>query len=139
MVFVSTLFISDTISPKMVHQNPTTSQKMLDGPLVVSCEYHLKGQSQGKSDMQLPEYLQKLLKDVELALHTNLYRNMVFKGGGMRGIAYMGALEQLEPLNFLHNIERVAGASAGAITAVLMSFRLSVADTISLFNTLDFN
>lgn len=65
------------------------------------------------------------------------YRNMVFKGGGVRGIAYMGALEELDNLGVTEGVERVAGTSAGAITATLLSFRLTISQTIDVFNTLD--
>ncbi len=65
------------------------------------------------------------------------YRNLVFKGGGVRGIAYMGALEALEQESVLQKIERVAGSSAGAIAATLSCFRLPVEDTVELFNSLD--
>jgi NTE family protein len=46
------------------------------------------------------------------------YRNLVFKGGGVRGIAYLGALKYLYERGFMAKIERVAGTSAGAITAL---------------------
>ena len=46
------------------------------------------------------------------------YRNLVFKGGGVRGIAYLGALQYLYDRGMMRNIERVAGTSAGAITAL---------------------
>ncbi len=65
------------------------------------------------------------------------YRNLVFKGGGVRGIAYIGAMEVLEEQRILNKIQRVAGTSAGAITALLTSLRLSVEDIKGLFDTLD--
>ncbi|MBQ0128550.1 MAG: patatin-like phospholipase family protein, partial [bacterium] len=42
------------------------------------------------------------------------FRNLVFEGGGVRGIAYAGALEVLEEEKILRKIKRVAGTSAGA-------------------------
>ena len=60
------------------------------------------------------------------------YKNLVFKGGGIRGVAYAGVLEALEKKHILQNIERVAGTSAGAITAMLVAFRLSYSETLSL-------
>ena len=66
-----------------------------------------------------------------------IYRNLVFKGGGVRGIAYMGAVEELEKLGVIDGIERVAGTSAGAIAATLMSFRITLEETLVLFNNLD--
>ena len=49
------------------------------------------------------------------------FKNLVFEGGGVKGIAYVGALEVLEKEGILQNIERVAGTSAGAMVAVLVS------------------
>jgi len=66
------------------------------------------------------------------------FRNLVFEGGGVKGIAYIGAIEALEEAGILSQIERVAGASAGAITALILSFRLTAQQSIGLLNTLDF-
>ena len=67
------------------------------------------------------------------------FKNLVFKGGGMKGAAYVGALEVLDEYGLLPQIERVAGASAGAITATLVSFRLPLAETLGLMSTLDYS
>ena len=48
------------------------------------------------------------------------FKNLVFEGGGVKGIAYVGALDVLEREGILQNIERVAGTSAGAMVAVLV-------------------
>ncbi|MGV8025388.1 MAG: patatin-like phospholipase family protein [Anaerolineaceae bacterium] len=66
------------------------------------------------------------------------YRNLVFKGGGIRGIAYIGALEVIEEQGILPGIERVAGTSAGAISALLVSLRIPVSEILEIFSTLDF-
>ncbi|RXH15750.1 patatin-like phospholipase family protein [Bradyrhizobium guangzhouense] len=42
---------------------------------------------------------------------------IIMKGGGMKGIAYIGALRELQRF---HDFEMFAGTSAGAITAVLL-------------------
>lgn len=49
------------------------------------------------------------------------YKYLVLKGGGIRGIAYTGAIKALEEHNLTKPIERVAGTSVGAITAALFS------------------
>lgn len=49
------------------------------------------------------------------------YKNLVFEGGGIRGLAYPGALQVLEQKGIIHNIENVAGTSAGAITALMVA------------------
>ena len=53
------------------------------------------------------------------------FKNLVFEGGGVKGIAYVGALDILEKEGILQNIERVAGTSAGALIAVLVGLRYS--------------
>ncbi len=44
----------------------------------------------------------------------------VFEGGGVKGIAYVGALEKLHEQDMLSGLEYVAGSSAGGITAFLL-------------------
>lgn len=56
------------------------------------------------------------------------FRNLVFEGGGVKGIAYAGAIQVLEKQNILGDIRRVAGASAGAITAALLAVGASSRD-----------
>ena len=54
------------------------------------------------------------------------YRNLVFEGVGVRGIAYCGALAVLEERGILENIVRVAGTSSGAIPAAMLALGYSV-------------
>ena len=89
--------------------------------------------------MALPKYLKQIKSTIDHEYKRSLYRNLVFKGGGVRGIAYMGALEVLDEYRIVDNIERVAGTSAGAIGATLLSFRLSIPETKELFNSLNFS
>ncbi len=49
-------------------------------------------------------------------------RNLVFEGGGVKGIAYVGALQVLEEEGVLKNVKRFCGTSAGSITAWLGSY-----------------
>ena len=69
------------------------------------------------------------------------YKNLVFEGGGVKGIAYGGALKKLESFNILPCIQRVAGTSAGAITAALMCVGYStqeISDIIAKTNFKNF-
>ena len=52
---------------------------------------------------------------------TYTYKNLVLEGGGVRGLAYGGALEILEQKGVLKNIENVAGSSAGAIAGLMVA------------------
>lgn len=49
------------------------------------------------------------------------FRNLIFEGGGVKGIAYAGAIKVLGEKNILKPIERIGGTSAGAITAALLA------------------
>ena len=49
--------------------------------------------------------------------------NLVFKGGGVLGVAYAGAIEALDEYKLVDNIHGVAGTSSGSITAALLSLR----------------
>jgi NTE family protein len=57
-------------------------------------------------------------------------KNLVFEGAGIRGIAYSGVIEVLEEKGLLTNIEKLAGTSAGALTAMMLSMGYS-SDRIS--------
>ncbi len=66
------------------------------------------------------------------------FKNLVFKGGGVLGIAYAGAIKVLEDKRILQQIERVAGTSAGAITAALLSLRYSADEIKNIVDATDF-
>ncbi|WP_456295153.1 patatin-like phospholipase family protein [Vibrio sp. AK197] len=67
------------------------------------------------------------------------FKNLVFEGGGVKGIAYLGALKVLNEKNILENIQRVGGTSAGAINAVLVGLGYSEKETEAILWNLDFN
>ncbi|MFT7613229.1 MAG: NTE family protein [Parvicellaceae bacterium] len=52
---------------------------------------------------------------------SDTIKNMVFEGAGIRGIAYAGAVQELERQGKLDYLEKVGGTSAGAITALAIS------------------
>ena len=69
------------------------------------------------------------------------FKNLVFRGGGILGIAYLGALKVLDSdeYNILSQIERVSGASAGAITALVVSMCKNSDEIKEITDTLDFS
>jgi NTE family protein len=87
--------------------------------------------------MILPDFLKQIKSAIDHEYKRTLYQNLVFSGGGVRGIAYLGALEVLDEFRILENIQRVAGTSAGAIAACLVSFGLDITKTRDLFNSLN--
>ena len=48
-------------------------------------------------------------------------KNLVFEGAGVRGIAYCGAVQEMESKRIMAGIERVGGTSSGAIVALTIS------------------
>ena len=62
------------------------------------------------------------------------YRNLVMEGGGIRGIAYGGALLELEQRGILRGLTRVGGTSAGAIQAALLAVGYSAQEIIDVVN-----
>jgi NTE family protein len=48
-------------------------------------------------------------------------RNLVFEGAGIRGIAYCGAIQELEAKNLMGNVKKVGGTSSGAVVAMMLS------------------
>ncbi len=63
-------------------------------------------------------------------------KNLVFQGGGVKGIAYAGALLELERQSVLGGVVNVAGTSAGAITAALLAVGATASELeVTLRNT----
>ena len=52
---------------------------------------------------------------------TSAIKNLVFEGAGVRGIAYCGAIQEMEAKNLMGNVEKVGGTSSGAIVAMMLS------------------
>jgi NTE family protein len=62
--------------------------------------------------------------------------NLVFEGGGAKGIAYVGALSVLEKRGMLQYVDSVAGSSAGAIQALIYGLAYKISDMATiLMNT----
>ncbi len=79
------------------------------------------------------------LKEKVRAEGAGNIRNLVFEGGGVWGIAYEGALLELSELGLLDDVKRVAGASAGAITAALLAVGYTPQDLGQLLRRTDFS
>lgn len=64
------------------------------------------------------------------------YRNLVMEGGGVRGLAYAGALQILEERGILSDLENVGGSSAGAIAGLMVALNYSTAEIDSILQQL---
>jgi NTE family protein len=67
------------------------------------------------------------------------FRNLVFEGGGVKGIAYIGAMQILENRGILSGIDRVGGTSAGAINALLFALGYSIQEQRQILQDTNFN
>ena len=65
------------------------------------------------------------------------FRNLAFQGGGSKALAYHGAIRVLEEEGILDQTRRVAGSSAGATLAMLLSMRLSVDEIQQIYRSFD--
>ena len=62
------------------------------------------------------------------ALQSSDIKNLALKGGGVKGIAYAGALNVLDSVGIFGKIEKVAGTSAGSIVATLIALKYPAQD-----------
>lgn len=65
--------------------------------------------------------------------------NLIFEGGSIKGIAYLGAFKELlkQGLDF-SKLQRIGGTSAGAITAVLLSIGCTVEELEKNLKSINF-
>lgn len=79
------------------------------------------------------------MSEIEIAENVNEVleneiHNLVFEGGGIRGIAYAGAYKYLEENGLTDNVRNIAGSSAGAITAGLLAVGFSSGEIKDILN-----
>jgi len=74
----------------------------------------------------------------EMPAKVKTIENLVFEGGGVRGIAYAGALKVLEGRGLLSGVRGVAGTSAGAFMALLLSLDYTPDEIAEILKSLDF-
>jgi NTE family protein len=67
------------------------------------------------------------------------FRNLIFEGGGVKGIAYVGAMQILDQRGILDEIRRVGGASAGAINALIFGLGYDVREQHEILRSTDFS
>jgi NTE family protein len=65
-------------------------------------------------------------------------KNLVFEAAGIRGIAYCGAIKEMESQKLMNQIEKVAGTSSGAIMALAVSLGYSGQEIEDLIGQTDF-
>jgi len=70
---------------------------------------------------------------------TIMPESLVFSGGGIKGLAYVGAIKALEEKQLFQNVKRFAGASAGAITAALLAIGMGADELDEQMSSVDFS
>ncbi|CAG5133968.1 unnamed protein product, partial [Candidula unifasciata] len=76
----------------------------------------------------------KKARSVDPKMYLYPFENIVFEGGGNKGLAYCGAVRLLEELNIWPQIRRLAGTSAGAMTAALLAVGYNSHDLEQFFS-----
>ena len=69
---------------------------------------------------------------------SSQFRNLVFEGGGVRGIAYVGAMQVMSQREILKDIARVGGTSAGAINALIFALGYDIQEQRDILKSTDF-
>jgi NTE family protein len=67
-----------------------------------------------------------------------MIENLAIKGGGVKGVAYVGALYELEKANLYHPLKRIAGTSTGSLLATMISVGYSVPQIEELMLSIQF-
>mgnify|MGYP000014686518 CR=1 FL=1 len=78
------------------------------------------------------------LKGEDLESFNGKYENLVFEGGGIRGIAFGGVLKFFEEHDLMHYVKRVAGSSAGAIVAGAIAVNCTADEIIKILDETNF-
>jgi NTE family protein len=65
-------------------------------------------------------------------------KNLAIKGGGVKGVAYVGAIRELHKANLFNNIQRFSGTSAGALLAGMICAGYDVDEIEKLMMSIQF-
>jgi NTE family protein len=66
------------------------------------------------------------------------YENLALQGGGVWGITYAGAFEELDRLGILKSIQRVAGTSAGSMVGLLLALQFTSEEISQIIQGLNY-
>ncbi len=67
------------------------------------------------------------------------YENLVFEGGGVKGLSLAASVVELERLGIIDDIKRYAGSSAGAIVASGLAIGYTPHEIVKIMVKTDFN
>lgn len=83
------------------------------------------------TEEELDEELATLFGDTN---HKQKIKNIVLSGGGIKGIAHVGAISALYKLNLIDNLETLIGTSIGAIVCLLLSIGYTWHDLLNIIS-----
>ncbi len=72
-----------------------------------------------------------------LTKKSEIKENIVLSGGGILGIAYIGALQAIDECYPVKEIKRFAGNSVGSLIATIAVLRYSCSEMKEIFTSLD--
>jgi len=89
-----------------------------------------------KINLDIDSKIQKLIKNYKIAKSKTI-TNLVLCGGGVRGIAHLGALKALEEQNILQNIKNISGSSIGGIIGCLIAIGYTPTEIYNVIEVFD--
>ena len=69
---------------------------------------------------------------------VRVIKNLAIKGGGVKGVAYVGAIRELHKAGLFNNIQRFSGTSAGALLAGMICAGYDVDEIEKLMMSIQF-
>lgn len=91
---------------------------------IVDKNAHIPLHPTAKATKSIQNYLENIAAKDKKNHHVFAYanpENLVLQGGGLRGLAFIGAIDVLEKRGKLENIKRIAGSREGAIVAIFLA------------------
>ena len=74
---------------------------------------------------------------MKLNTSKNSINSLIFSGGGIKGLCFLGSLRALEEYNIIENIDFLVGSSAGAITSYLINIGYDSIDLMDIIEKID--
>lgn len=107
----------------------------------------IERETQVEVDNTIAEFnrLKNKVEDIELnkeavtAYAEHNIHNLVFEGGGIRGLAFGGVMKIMEEYDILKYVNKLAGSSAGAIFATGIAVGYTAQEMIDIITQTDFN
>ena len=69
---------------------------------------------------------------------SNVIKCIVFSGGGIKGLSYIGCLKYLEEINIYPQLDCLVGTSAGGMVALLYNLGYKYQELSDILCSIDF-